>query len=252
MGSERMPSASPRYCCGPSEMGSGVTLRKRQPRTRQISSAMTSESTNAAQIQVRARAGARPGAAAIAAALIAVRAALVRRGGGELSGARGFHLFGDPGVGRAQAVAKPNGRLPAERGPQVAVVAVAAAHALRRRQIVPQMNLLSGDAGHNAEQLVDGHQLVAAEVERVSVIGLHQAEQSLEAIVDVHERARLQAVAPDLDLIAGLRAGQLAAYRGRRLFASAAPRPERTVDVMKAHHARFDAEILAKVLAHLL
>ena len=68
------------------------------------------------------------------------------------------------------------------------------------------------------------------------IVGPHQPVDALDAVVDVAERARLLAVAPDLDLdVAGqLRDGHLAADRRRRLLAAAVPGAERPEDVVEA------------------
>src|SRR5439155_18003511 len=92
---------------------------------------------------------------------------------------------------------------------------------------------------------------ILSDVERIATARRHQPRHAVDAIVDVAERARLLAITPDVDLRCAreLRRGDLAADRGRRLFASAAPRAERTEDVVEARNARLDRVVLAVVRA---
>ena len=66
------------------------------------------------------------------------------------------------------------------------------------------------------------HHAVLAQIQRLRVLGVHQAPQAFEAIADVAEAARLLAVAPDLDLRI---AGQLARATLRHSAAGAFSRP---------------------------
>ena len=104
-------------------------------------------------------------------------------------------------------------------------------------------DLDAGRLGGDVGQLVDGHHSVPAEVERLGVVRVHEAVDALDTVVDVHERAGLLAVAPDLDgrvparsaLLAAeeLRVGHLPHHRGGSLLPSTLPRPEFAVDVVE-------------------
>src|SRR6185503_13792041 len=74
------------------------------------------------------------------------------------------------------------------------------------------------------------------------------------AVVDVHEAARLLAVAPDVDFVlAGpLGLDDLAADGRRGLLTAARPGAVRPIDVMVTGHARGQPEVLFKVAAHAL
>ena len=74
-------------------------------------------------------------------------------------------------------------------------------------------NLLAGDCSHNIHQFVDTNEPILPEIDRLSVIGHHEAIDAFDAVVDVAIRARLIAVAPHLDLVAVARARDLAADR---------------------------------------
>ena len=78
-----------------------------------------------------------------------------------------------------------------------------------------------------------------------------QPDRAVDAVVDVHERARLLAVAPDLDLVLARQLGgdHLAADRGRRLLAAAVVGAVRPVDVVVARDPGRDAVVLAEVAA---
>ena len=103
-------------------------------------------------------------------------------------------------------------------------------------------------------ELVDREHPVLAEIERLAVVGAHQAVDALDAVVDVAERAGLLAVSPDLDLgVAGqLGDGDLAAQGGRGLLAAAVPGAERAEDVVEADGAGVEPVVLAVVLAEAL
>src|SRR5260370_31916511 len=109
-------------------------------------------------------------------------------------------------------------RLPAQDRAQPRVIAVPSADPLRTRQIMAVLYRLAGDLSHDVDQLIDGHQLVRAEIERQAVVGPHDAKDSLDAIVDVHKRAGLPAIAPDLDFVARSAGGNLAADGSGPLF----------------------------------
>ena len=51
----------------------------------------------------------------------------------------------------------------------------------------------------DVDQLVDGDQLAAAQVERLGVVALYDPLGAVDAVVDVREAAGLFAVAPDID-----------------------------------------------------
>src|SRR5947207_12559307 len=84
------------------------------------------------------------------------------------------------------------------------------------------------------------------------MIALHQPINSLDTIVDVTVRARLQSVAPDLDLIAVCGQANLAANRGRRFLAPAVVRAQRTKDVVETHYSRVQTKVLGVVAADAL
>ena len=67
-------------------------------------------------------------------------------------------------------------------------------------ELVAALQRDSRDAFDDVDQLVDRDQLIAADVERLIDLTVHQPERALEAVVDVGEATRLLAVAPDLDL----------------------------------------------------
>ena len=90
-----------------------------------------------------------------------------------------------------------------------------------RDEVVSLHDRLAGRTCDDVDQLIDGYKFVCAEVERRGAVGLHDAKDALDAIVNVHERPGLLTVAPNLDLVAVLAFGDLAADRGRRLLATA-------------------------------
>ena len=71
----------------------------------------------------------------------------------------------DPAVGPLESGLERELRLPAEQVGDHRVVGVAAAHALRRREVVVSSDLDPGDLGDDVDELVDRHQLRRAEIE---------------------------------------------------------------------------------------
>ena len=59
------------------------------------------------------------------------------------------------------------------------------------------------DAGNpfdHVDELVDRHELVAADIQRLANVAGHQPQRAGKTVVDIHEASRLPAVAPDFDL----------------------------------------------------
>src|SRR5256885_15098214 len=81
------------------------------------------------------------------------------------------------------------------------------------------------------------------------MIGLHEAEYALDAVVDVAVGPGLVPVAPHLNFAAAAGEGDLAGNRGRRLLATAIIRPQRAEDVVEADHPRLEAVLLEIVPA---
>ena len=78
---------------------------------------------------------------------------------------------------------------------------------------------------HEVRESIDRNQAVLAEIQRLVVIGSHQTEEALHAVVDVTERSRLLAVSPDLNfrIARQFRNGDLATQSGRCFFTAALP-----------------------------
>ena len=105
--------------------------------------------------------------------------------------------------------------------------------------------------GDHVHQLIDGDEHVGAQVQGIAPLGMHEAVDALNAVIDVHERPRLLAITPDLDLVAVLGERHLATDRRGGLLAAAVVGSERAVDVVEASDSSFEAVILAVVLAEL-
>src|SRR3989441_5385169 len=166
---------------------------------------------------------------------------------------RGGHLRLDPLVGAGDALLERHLRLPSEHLAEPVVVGIASANALRPGHVAPG-HRYAGHFRHHVRELVDADETVLPEVDRIAIGGLHQAFEARDAVVDVAERPRLLAVSPDLDLVHArqLRDGHLAAHRGRRLLAPAAPRPERAEDVVEPYDAGVETVVISVVEAETL
>ncbi len=79
----------------------------------------------------------------------------------------------------------------------------------------------------------------------------HQADQAFDAIVHIHVRAGLLAIAPDLNSLPSFELRDFARNRGRRLFLAAIIRAERPVHVVEAHDARLELVVVVVVAAEL-
>src|SRR5882762_8006674 len=111
------------------------------------------------------------------------------------------HLVVNPPVGLLETVAQRDRRRPSELLLDQRVVAAAAAHTLGRVEIVPAPELRAGDAFDDVDELIDRHELVAADVDRIADVAVHEGASAVDAVVDVHETSRLLSVAPDFDVV---------------------------------------------------
>merc|ERR1719454_1076727 len=155
----------------------------------------------------------------------------------------------DPVEGVLEALAQRGLRRPPKHLLDQRVVRVAAAHALGAGDVLDgQFATLKteDDVGH----LVHRDHLVGADVERLLVVGDHQSEDTLHAVVNVAEGARLHAIAPHLELL-GRRDG-FAAESSWRLLAAPLPRAAWAVDVVEAAEAALHAEVRIVVHQQLL
>jgi len=143
-----------------------------------------------------------------------------------------------PRVGPGQAGAERQRRLPAQHLPDERVVAVAPGHAARRIEIVLALQRYLADLLGQADQGIDRNQLARPQIDRRrdQFIAMHDRVDAQHAFVDVHEAARLAAVAPDGDLMPARVFGfdDLAANSGGRFLPPAIPGANRAIDVMKA------------------
>src|SRR5579872_22187 len=163
-------------------------------------------------------------------------------------------LVVDPAISLFQTDPQRNARLPTQVLLDLGVVAVAAVHTLRSGKIVNAFELRTGDLFRNIDQLVDRHHLRRSQVERFNHVRVHDHLRALEAIVDVHEAARLVAVTPDRNFRVAFRLclNYLAADSSRSFFAATRPRSVWTINVVIPRHPRTKTVIFAEVTAHAL
>src|SRR5208282_6263685 len=93
-----------------------------------------------------------------------------------------------------------NPRRPVQDRAQFRVVGIASAHALRPGYVLAG-DLDSRDVRYNFGEFVYRNHPVLTHIERVVVVRSHQLADPGETVVDIAERARLLAVAPDLDFV---------------------------------------------------
>ena len=105
----------------------------------------------------------------------------------------------DPVVGLLHAVTQANAGGPTQVLNDLGVVAVAAIHAFGSGEVVIVLELDAGDVFDHVVETFDRGQLVGTEIDRLEDVAVGDGEDSLDAVVDVHEAAGLLAVAPDFD-----------------------------------------------------
>ena len=111
-----------------------------------------------------------------------------------------LYLFEHPRVYFCHAVAKRRMRRPPELLSDEAIVGVSAAHTEWPRYMTYGRISVAADVEHHLYQIVDGYHFLRADVDRLLHIGLYEALNTLQAFVDIEERARLIAVTPNLDV----------------------------------------------------
>src|SRR5439155_18811583 len=158
----------------------------------------------------------------------------------------------NPGVGLLHAVAQGRAGRPPQEPLDPRVVAVATVDPLGRAEVVFPPEPGAPDLLDKVVKAVDRYQLVAAQVQRLVDITVHDQVDTLDAVVDPHETPGLSAVPPDLDLgpAGQLRLDDFPTGRGGGLFTPTLPRSEGTTDVVEPRHTCLQAEILPEMRAH--
>src|ERR1017187_9071627 len=149
------------------------------------------------------------------------------------------HLSFDPAIGSFEAVAKPDGRFPAEAIDDQGVIAVAPVYAFWSISVIGALESNAGNLFHKINQAVDAHEFTGSEIDWLVDFAIHNRLRALYAVVDIHEAACLLPVSPDVDFVnAGpLGLNHLATDRGWSLFAPACPTAMRSVDIVITGHA---------------
>src|SRR3989440_7581860 len=142
----------------------------------------------------------------------------------------------DPGIRVCEAIIEPSPWLPIQHLTQTAIIAISAPDALRLGDIVLLLEVLSRDPADEVDQLVDRHEMLRSQVDRLPVVGVHDPGQPLDAVPNVAETARLLAVPPDLDRRALLRLRDFSADRGGGLLPASPLGPPWAGDVVGADH----------------
>lgn len=167
----------------------------------------------------------------------------------DTSGLLLLNAGGDPLHGELKARLEVNAGGPAEHLLDEGVVGVAATDTLGAGDVLVLEGLageLNADVGH----LVHADHLVGAKVDGLLEVRVHEAEDTLNTVIDVHEGAGLLTVAPDLELLGG--GESLTAEGGGGLLATTGPGTVGAVDVVEAGDADLEAEVTAVVHGELL
>src|ERR1700692_3475158 len=96
-------------------------------------------------------------------------------------------------------------------------------------------NVLAHNLGNDIYQLVDCDKLVRAKIKRLAIIRLHNAIDAFDAIIDIHERTGLFAIAPNLYFFVVADRRDLPTDRSRRLLTPPFIGAERPIDVVESY-----------------
>ena len=107
----------------------------------------------------------------------------------------------DPGVGFGHAVTEFDGWFPSKVLINEGIIAVATGDPFGSVEIIFSLQFNAGDVFHDIDQLVDGDEFAAAEVEGFDDVIFEEHDSAVEAVIDVHERAGLVTIAPDFDFM---------------------------------------------------
>src|SRR5437870_5355058 len=111
--------------------------------------------------------------------------------------------------------------------------------------------LFSSEFAHEVDKLVYGDEFISPEVERLGDAGVHETRQTLDAIADIAEAARLTAIPPDLNCPSRLCLSNLAANCSGRLLPPTLICAEGSVDVVEANNSGIQA-VVSPVVIHQL
>ena len=110
-------------------------------------------------------------------------------------------LLFDPAIGFLEAVAKPDGRFPAETIEDQGVVAVAAVYTFRSAPVVGAREPDAGNLFHKVDEAVDADKLTGPEIDRLVDVAVHNHLRTFDTVVNEHEAASLPSVPPDIDFV---------------------------------------------------
>src|SRR5271168_2748485 len=132
------------------------------------------------------------------------------------------------------------------------IIAVTATHSQRGVAFIDSLQTYTRDIFDNVDELVDADHFIAANVQRLDEVGLHQPLGALKAVVDIHEASGLLAIAPYFDLMIAChhRKRDFARNRSRSLLAPPVPRSERSIHVVIATDPRPQTKVFAEMAAH--
>src|SRR5579859_1134715 len=117
----------------------------------------------------------------------------------------------DPAVGAGESIAKRSAWRPAQLFADQRIIGVATSDTLRAGNVADP-DFLARDLHDHCGHAVDGYHLFRTNVHWSAECGrLHETANGLDALVDVEERARLLAVAPEFDFAATGLLGDFAA-----------------------------------------
>ena len=102
----------------------------------------------------------------------------------------------------------------------------------------------ASNIANQVNQSIHANQAIVPEIESLSTTGPHDANQAFNAIVNIHERARLLTVAPNLDRAIVSSKGDLAANRCRSLLSAPLVSSEGTIYVMESHYSSLKLIVL--------
>ena len=94
------------------------------------------------------------------------------------------HRAGDPVIGCAQTVGQRGRRRPSEAFPYERVVAVASPHPFRGIEVIAAFQPDAGNSFDEVDQLINRHELVAADIPRFAHVPAPQAHRTIDSVKD--------------------------------------------------------------------
>src|SRR6266699_81696 len=157
-----------------------------------------------------------------------------------------------PLVRRFQPRAQRDVRFPSNGSAQKGVVAVASPDALGPPGLVHLPEPFTPNIARQVNEVIHAHKFLCAEIERSSIIRVHDSQNAVRAVIDVAETSSLIPVTPNLDGSAIICFGNLATDCVGSFLPAALVSRQGTVDVVEPHDSNVQSVVFKIVRRELL